>query len=679
MGKAEGLTVNIKDVPVSIFAPQMDKAAIDGKYSFIRLSDKTDYFEKGRAVLALPVLKGHIQSVSYQRSKERGVSTLYIMTPKDAVDIPKLRAGMKEADLDAITAEEVKAVSAGPVEGGWNVLVRFGEIDLFRLLLNASFNSDIAGFSYDNTAERVWIYRDNKKNFSKIITVCALVNSDYSFDLRVQTFSGEPLKDYIRYPAGECWDSMPKYVYHASSMQMLPDTGQDKDEMRYVKKACGKKSELKFLGFGSYDEFCDAKIGFLCMLEETFNKKYKGIASISHRTIPEVTKNVLASTNESKKDDIREISGKVPEITIVDLVKDDISQRVCTALLTHLGVMGIATAFRDKPKKDASNLVIVHDPEWYKDRGKEDVYIEHKKGTVIQHVILENIKSDIGKLESFTHDKAEKGQSNPIVQAILHNLQFKKDMENGRINAVDLSGFKRTGAWQFGIRKTVQDEKNRRLKTMYYGFLELGADNGIRIWCGKGEAAVIKAGMEGFADIADRLSEEDKAECILEDESGNIVTITDTGLFPLPYDLSLMKDTIGRLDENKERRKLEGGESKGRQKSIRGHYALFEGTEYEIENPRMDVWGALGDINYYTDGDSFCYYVDEPGKGMNTSQKGCAHIRKIEGENAAMIGSRLLPTFKNIEIRNGLPSVLPFACKYIREKMAQEFPELRQK
>lgn len=35
-----------------------------------------------------------------------------------------------------------------------------------------------------------------------------------------------------------------------------------------------------------------------------------------------------------------------------------------------------------------------------------------------------------------------------------------------------------------------------------------------------------------------------------------------------------------------------------------------------------------------------------------------------------------MPTFRNLVIRNGVPSVLPFAVKYLREGLRMRFPEV---
>lgn len=70
------------------------------------------------------------------------------------------------------------------------------------------------------------------------------------------------------------------------------------------------------------------------------------------------------------------------------------------------------------------------------------------------------------------------------------------------------------------------------------------------------------------------------------------------------------------------------------------------------------------------------YWVDEPSSGRQNTLARAEHIWRITGRNAVQIGERLMPTFRNLVIRNGVPSVLPFAVKYLREGLRMRFPEV---
>lgn len=651
-------TITINNVKISTFEPQIDKAKIDEKYDFYRLSTSEKYFKDGRTILDLPVLKGHIQSITYEGGDTFGARALFIMTPAATLTAPVLRQAINNAKIETVLVEDVKATGAGTTAD-------FKDIDLFRLLLHASFNSDVLPF--DNIADHLWIQKKvekKKDEICKIITVTVNVENDFSFSLDIQTFSGKALEKCIRYPAGYDWEKMPKYVYHLFSGQMLPTSDDDKVSPKFIKRACGTKSELKFLGFSNSKEFDQAKIGTLYDVEKAFNQKYEGIARIEYKCVPEVEKHILDSVLNSKKADICSISWKVENIAIVDLVndKDGRSKRVCVRLVDHFMRLGIPVDMASKPRKGSNNLVLIHEPEWYKEHGKQDMYQDYKSGYVVQHLEIESIQDDLKKMDELTPEKIQKGQSNPVIQAILHNFQFKKDLENKVISAVDLAEFNRTGSWLFGMRKRVRDEDRKDICMDYFGFLELRPDGSIGTWCAKGEEALFHD--ENSSAAADTLFAEDNAECVIQDELGNIVILEDTGLFPLP-NLSEMKETLEQADMQKG-------------VGVKGQHPILVGTEYEVANPRLDLWGALGDVNFFSpDIDNFYYYVDEPGKSMKQTAKSSTHIRKISGNNARVIGEKLMPTFCNTEIRNGLPSVLPFACKYIREKILQEYPELR--
>lgn len=666
MGNMAGRTAIINDVSISIFAPEVDKAGIDDRYDFYKITETREKHLNGRAVLALPAFKGCIQSITYTGDFEYGSNSLFVMTPKDALAVHRIRQAAERGGFKTILAEKVTAVQAQP--DGDGKPVKLGEIDLFRLLVNASFNSD--SIPYDNAAEHLWVKRAEKRNGAKIIAASINIKKDYSFTLSVQTFCGESLKEKIRYPKGRNWDSMPKYIFFGRTGQMLPDVTADKDEPRYIRRSYGSKSTLNFLGFGNSDYFEKAKAGFLCDLETRFNDKYKGIAHIGYKKLPEVTKEFLISTRNAKDEDIDRMPWKVGEIVVVDLVKDEESKRICTVISEHLFKNNIPSCISDKPKKKANNIVVVHASEWYEEHNLKDEYRKYRDGYAIQHVEIENLdEKTIDKLESLSRDDIRSGKSSPIVQAILHNIQFKRDLEEGRITAIDLSEFKRTGPWQFGIRKSVRDEENKNITDEYYGLLELHADNTISLQCKKNED--IFNTEDEFKDIADVLWQTEDTECVIRDENGNIVTIKDTEIFPLP-DLAGMKKTLFEIECRKDPDKKRG-------EGIKRETHVLAGTEYEIENPRLQLWGALGDVNYFENGNDFCYYIDDPGKSMNQTVSTSCHIRRIEGAGAKEIGKRLIPTFGNIQIRNGPPSVLPFACKYIREKMLQEFPELRAK
>lgn len=656
--------------------------AIDAKYDLYQLSTSERYISWTSKVLDMQVFDQRILAVSHGQTMG-GQRALYLLLQAGACAEEVVREAVAALDSDI-------AVSVVSSRG-------LTDVSLLRLLANAVYAELTCPF-YNNSGRLLRYVRSESASSGKdtpmspdVIVTCEIyIDRNLRVVLPVRTFSSKNVESSIIFRGGKNWDSYPHYIYNPDSMQMLRTYESVPRQMEYIHRVPWHDKHLvDYLCMTKMREFEFSKIGILNEFVGAFNICYQGLAQISFVNSPEARKYYLPSTHQAKLDEFDRLERGFEKATIVDLVQTDVSQAIAEELRREFEHRGIPVVFSDMICADGANVVIIHDRDYYRKAADKDQHAV-SAGCVVQNVTVETYEPLLRKgqkrrelsAEEATKPKRRKGDQkvsalHAVFNAVYYNLLIKRDIVNGRIEAADLSGFDRTGDWRFGICEKVRTDDGAVCDL--YGLMMLHSDDHMEMMFYKGLDVVMadrcyqpltrRLVVASDADdpVRDDLQQavaDERAVCVIQDENGHVVTLENTDLYTVPQ-MERIHEILDYLPEIDQ------------EQMPRGYaHSILQGTPYQVDNPRVELFGELYDINCYADGDDLYYWVDDPSNGRQNTLGRAEHIRCITGENAVQIGERLMPTFSNVIIRNGVPSVLPFAVKYLREGLRMQFPEV---
>lgn len=477
---------------------------------------------------------------------------------------------------------------------------------LFRLFLFSLNNFENAELKFNNITGKLFICSNKwmRKDKSSFMTLNMNVDNEMNFICEAATFSllskfgnNKKVKDYPMYELADKNNAL-KRVLRTESKENI-----------YIKRALyGRKAELSFLNI-SQKELRNNKVYFIYHILNLLKKKFESSFDMYFKSI-----DVFQSVDSTKGDWFieRAISElKKKSLNFVNMSKgseytEDFIDLV-GQLTKRLNIEGTVSA---DIKVDANNVVLIHNKDFYEQKGYEDPHSTLTKNAVIQCVTIED------SLDKIIDDK------DAIINTIIKEIVIKNDLLfRHSFSLDDWQDYGFDGNWIFGKEK---DGKHYFMIVHPNGTFECSAKlNDFKSFAN-----------QTINDVSRKLLEnKGKEKVIVMDASNNINILSRTEMFTLPNEAIFGMEQVSRSKTSRE------------------------------EN-----LSGLVDINLFeTEGETY-YNVGIKGHGMNTNIPHAPLLYKIDKVgNSQNLLSSLIKTMSVEFVKYKSFTVLPYPIKYLNE------------
>ena len=413
-------------------------------------------------------------------------------------------------------------------------------------------------------------------------------------------------------------------------------------------------------------------------------------------------------------------------VVIVDENNSEESRNIVTKLQEELEKYYHIKAAVGSLSKEAYNIRIIHDGDYYDENELHDPHSDDLSGYIVQHITEE--------AEHFTGAKG----SSPDIKKIIQELIIKGDVREHMISIFDWSRLDSGKAWTFVIRKKIKtrfgenaehvNHVNKKAYNYYHYYRAKIDSNGLMefdTFCDSNQEENVEWSKicYAFDFVEDKhRGVQNQVEGILYSDIDNIHVILLTREKTLP-NISALMDTLAETDVKErvsktllldalvefEKDNIDSSEIIAEWKN-----ALSEETEMitkknikKILNMRTgiaskfnrflhekyDIWidgelrkgefeatyqiGNLLNIKYeyndddFLDGNTFVYYVGAKGKNKRKKYPNACCMRKVISFGEKLEYEEMLPLMTVEFVRNSQYTVLPFPFKYLREYVEQ--------
>lgn len=503
----------------------------------------------------------------------------------------------------------------------------------------------------------------------------------------------------------------PQYVINDGTKTLrrwLGDSDPDAKKTYVPLGLDGKRANTEFLHFGSISDYNKSRAGIFHNVLDSIKdnlSKYMDV-ELSQLEAPhtiELKETILKTPKQLHS----KLEGKL--IRIVDRVDSEESRELALSLKDAL--LNYVTdekqlTFGKKDKKDALNIRIIHDKDYYDKSGEDDEYLPSTYEYQRQHITVEGVKEI----------------SAAIVKTTIKEVLIKNDIKEGIISLFDWSKLNAKHSWTFAMyddkAKNVffmiispdgtfefknLDGNNILEFTEYREYIELIEQHKRDEWRKDKVLEGLVISENGDKNLIFRTDEItipnlDSIREIIEDVDEQLPIGMQTGNELAQIVEQCFSETSGSENENvkalvNELKKINNQEMSktdlrklsneflsptsklGRQlrdylhneHRIRLHFSKSK----EIMD---DLFAASLNINYFIENDAEAqYFVGQCRESIQFSLKDSLHLRKIIAEKGSkLIFKDILKTMDVDFVRTGQSTVLPFPFKYIREYMEME-------
>ena len=589
---------------------------------------------------------------------------------------------------------------------------------LAQLLINSMRTPRHESFTYHNLTGKLfyhdpsWISRDKKtKEITFIRFLEVVIDPGMYLNLEHKTF-----KKYNYDKWGRLYIIDPKTGEFRKKLKI------DEVKTTYVEGSLPHNHfTVNNFDIKDYEKFKKSKMGIIGQFLKDVKEKLSKYITIEFEE-REDAKSYEISKLEKKGISEKEYGDflKKRGVVIVDENDTERSKEIIKLLQKELKKSYDVEAVVGELSKDAYNIRIIHDKEYYENNEIVDPHGENKKGYIVQHVTEE--------AEVF---QKEKGYS-PAIRKIVQELILKGDVRDGFISIYDWKRLDSGKEWSFIIRekvKVIEEETNNNKKLgkkrihNYYR-LKINREG--------------KMEFDTFCDV-DALGEEEEKICfeydnikdkqyraknsidgLIYSSIDNIHAIILTKEKTLP-DIEVLMDTLRETNEKEQVSKemilkgirefeveypeykeyivnwkenfkdANGYLTKAQVKKLLNMRTKASSTLNRYFHEKYNLWidgelrknefeatyqiGNLLNIRFrynetdYVNDRSFAYYVGAKSKKRSYPNACC--IRKVVALGEKIEYEELLPLMAVDFVRNNQYTVLPFPYKYLREYVAQ--------
>lgn len=470
----------------------------------------------------------------------------------------------------------------------------------------------------------------------------------------------------------------------------------------------GKRANTEFLHFGSTADYNKSRAGIFHNVLESINEN---LSSYMHVELSQLETPYTIELKETILKTPKQLHSKLEgkSIRIVDIVDSNesrgLAQSLKDALLNYV-TDEKQLSFGKKDKKDALNIRIIHDKDYYDKSGEDDEHLPSTSEYQRQHITVEGVKEI----------------SDAIVKTTIKEILIKNDINEGIISLFDWSKLNAKHSWKFAMYD--DNAKNVFFMIIYpdgtFEFKELDGNNILEF-----------TEYQEYIELIDQHKRDEwRKDKVLEglviSENGdkNLIFKTDEITIPdLDSILQIIEDVDTQLpngmrtgkelaqiveqcfsetnESEKENvnalvnelnkinnqeisktdfRKLSNISLSPTSKlgrNLRDYFLNEHGVRLNFSKSKemMDnLFAASLNINYFMENDSEAhYFVGQRRESIQSSLKDSFHLRKVVAENGSnLVFKDILKTMDVDFVRTGQSTVLPFPFKYIREYMEME-------
>lgn len=509
-------------------------------------------------------------------------------------------------------------------------------------------------------------------------------------------------------------DKNPSYQFEPSNSSLrilVSSDGKPDSKSTYIQCGIeGKKASMKFLEFGSSDDFYKSRAGILHDVKRNIEKYLSKYITVDFSS-REYEIDDTHTINNLLMDKPHKIQTLIADqkIQIVDRINNEESCELINNLKELLYKQYItnedAITVGKRDKDDAFNFRIIHDKSYYSHHDIKDEYKPSDSKTKRQNITIESNRE----------------LSFAAVITTMKELIVKREIFTGKLNLFDWSQLKCEKIWRFGC--AVDNKEYKEIEKFIFMNLE---PNGSFTF-----SEIDNSFLGGYQQYYTYIEEIEKAkkneyktglklEGLVVSENGDINLIFRTNEMaipnlseiakiineietPLPEDkntgnalaelidkfsmqcmskdsgkLSLLIDELQKVgDEEINKNSLNKiiNATTAKKSTVSKELRNYFLNEHNIrlifskgKDYREELFDAALDIKYFVNSKTEAYYFVGK-RGINKySFKDACYFRKIVAVNGSkLIFKELLPTMDVDFVRTGESTVIPFPFKYIRE------------
>lgn len=597
--------MEINRIQINRIVASLQYEVLSAKYEIFNIKTSDKHFCRGNNAAKLVddfANESFVLSVVYERG-----NSFYILLNKANGNKININNALKQlSGAESISLEEIAAPSVPR-----NIMI--------QLLMNSlgTYEGKVLGFH--NVTGHFYIHHHSwtKSKDKQIIALELKVTKDLLLDWSVRTFTSVTLKNLIKFGKKKFQD-YPEYAFGKDNILKRVEKGSHPDA--YILRQIGdKKSTIKFLEIDNIEKFQKTKMGVLCDSIDKFNSKFNGMAHLKFDSFNDYNSidvsQKMVKSMEKRFDDI----ASTHKVVLIDKV-NDMSETCMEKLKEQLTKrFKCKVSVLKKPKENATNLILIHEDEWYKD--KKDPHDIVYDGCAVQHITIESIMHLVNKENMGDSDWK------PLLDCIMQEVLIKEDLVRKQITLADWSSYGYTEKIDFGILYKNDDD------TKHFYFMTISPTG----------TFIIK-------EQENNLFEQDEyQECINIFEIDDVVGVVRKG-----EDINVIHNTklrtIPEIDLIKEI--LASGNNR-----LRG------------QERREELFPAVTDIKCFAKNNySLNYFSGIIGEGMRRVIPTAANIRLVEAYlNSKLFFDEMLRLMTVTFVRNGQLTVMPFPFKYLME------------
>ena len=492
-----------------------------------------------------------------------------------------------------------------------------------QLLINSlgTYEGKILGFH--NVTGHFYIHHPAwmKSKGKQIITLELRVTKDLLLDWNVKTFTSITQQKYIKFGKKK-FNEYPEYILGKDNVLRRIEKGTNQEA--YILRQIGdKKSNIKFLEIDSLDKFQKTKMGVICNCIDKFNTTFNNLAHLKFDSFCDYQDVQISRAMVNEMEHRFEKLTSSHKIVLVDKVLDSTSPLCIETLKQRLiDQYSCNVSVLKRPKADAINILLIHEDEFYKDKG--DPHDIVYKNCAVQHITIETI----AHLMDSESDRDAGWKS--VLDCIMQEALIKEDITSRHISIVNWSDYDFAEDLIFGICH--RDYENNK----HFYFMTISSDGGFEI----AEKENLLFDQDEYQDCIDIFDQDNVIGVVKKGDDINVIHNTKLRTIP---EIELIKD------------RLKNGDNKIRDKVS-----------------REELFPAITDIKCFTnDNHSLCYFSGIIGAGMRQVIPTAANIRKVDTfKFSKLFFDKLLPLMSVTFVRNGQLTVVPFPFKYLREHIS---------
>ena len=413
-------------------------------------------------------------------------------------------------------------------------------------------------------------------------------------------------------------------------------------------------------------------------------------------------------------------------VVIVDDNNSEVSKNIVAKLQEELEKYYHVKAAIGSLSKEAYNIRIIHDSNYYEENELHDPHSDNLKGYIVQHITEE--------AEHFTRTKG----SSPDIKKIIQELIIKGDVQDQMISIFDWERLDSGKDWTFVIRKKIKNKFGENAEHVnyvnkksynYYNYYRVKIDGigsmKFDTFCDSNQEENEEWSKICYAfDFTEDKNRgvQNQVEGIIYSDIDNIHVILLTREKTLP-NISVLMDTLAETDEKEKVSKelLLGAINEFEANNADSYDVISEWKNKVSEETVMitkknikkilnlrtgiaskfnrflhenyNIWidgelrkgefeatyqiGNLLNIKYeyndndYLDGHTFAYYVGAKGNNKKEKYPNACCMRKVISLGEKLEYEEVLPLMAVEFVRNSQYTVLPFPFKYLREYVEQ--------